>query len=823
MLTDIASAPSVKELIEVYESWNNPLQVLISESDDRPEWVTTMVESTDNWSINSRTVLTQRYATHNPITCSRQSSIEEMENHNITECSHKETIPELYGRIAWAVSAGAFPKNESHRLEISMGFWSLMIQQKFMPNSPTQVNAGMNGKGCLSACFVVSPEDNMESIMEVATEAAMIEKWGGGIGFNFSKLRPRNDRIATTHGQACGPIAVMKLFSQVGATLTQGAFRLGAHMATLDVWHPDIRAFIHCKDDDASLQNFNISVGASRAFMLAVQNDKPWDLINPRDGTVVDTISAHELWDEIMESAWTTGDPGLIFVDTVADDAPNPHMGQCWPNPCGEQMLENHGSCNLGSLNLAKYIFLFDDQLDINWELLAADTRTGVRFLDAVVEINQFPLPILRETNLRTRRIGLGVMGWADMLIMLGISYDSDEALELADKVGEFIYDTAVSESENMAEEFGPFLEWENSAIAEKGLAPRRNSCLLSIAPTGTISRIADCGSGVEPNFANAWWSNILWKDQESASQRMLDAPTAIWDALRESLGDEEQVRSVLGQVADSPDEAERIYGEQGIDSSIFRTAMTISPESHVRMQAAWQKWITNGVSKTVNLHKEATVADIESTYMLAFQTGCKGVTIYRDGSKSKQVLETGSKDKEDVSALVEFVPAERPDTMYGLTENVPTGYGVMYVTVNFDPETNKPSEMFTAIGKAGGSEPAHLEGLSRMVSMNLRQGFPVESIVNQLRGITSEPVKYKGMVIRSAEDGIAKVLLKHGRGPNTPLLPVADAPGYVSLNGSSPNGIVVDEAMACPKCPGMMVMQEGCPRCLSCGHSKCG
>ena len=817
MLTEITSAVSMNGISE-YTSWNNPLQAFIADDNNRPDWVTDLFEGTANWSENSIKVLTARYCAHMVPSepCLRD---QKDEDDKPLHCPFHESISQLYGRIAWAVSAGSFAKDENERLQTALRYWAIMVSQKFMPNSPTQVNAGIGGKGCLSACFVVSPEDDMGSIMEVATEAAMIEKWGGGIGFNFSKLRPRNDRIATTHGKACGPISVMKLYAQVGATLTQGAFRLGAHMATLDAWHPDIRDFIHCKDDDASLQNFNISVGINATFMEAVEADGDWDLLNPRDGAVVETINARDLWNEILESAWKTGDPGLIFVETVADAAPNPHMGQCWPNPCGEQMLENHGSCNLGSINLTHYI---KGEI-IDWDALEEDIRTSIRFLDSVVEINVFPLEVLRQTNLRTRRIGLGVMGWADMLVKLGIAYDSDEAVGLADKVGEFFYEISVSESELMAEELGPFLEWDNSALKAKGLSPRRNSCLLSVAPTGTISRIADCGSGVEPFFANAWWSNILWKNQESASQRMLDAPTAIWDALRERLDDEEQVRSVLGQVADSPDDADVIFNEHGIDSSAFHTAMKISPAAHVLMQAAWQRWITNGVSKTVNLPNEATVEDIEATYKLAFQTGCKGVTIYRDGSKSMQVLETGSKDNEDVSALVEFVPAERPDTMYGLTENIPTGYGVMYVTVNFDAETNKPSELFTAIGKAGGSEPAHLEGLSRMVSMNLRQGFPVESIVNQLRGITSEPVKYKGMVIRSAEDGIAKVLLKHGRGPNTPLLPVADAPGYVSLNGSSPNGLVVDEAMACPKCPSMMVMQEGCPRCLSCGHSKCG
>ena len=815
MLTEITSPISMNGLADKYDSWANPLQAFIADGNNRPDWVSELIDGTANWSENSLKVLGERYCTFNPQT------------------NAKETVPELYARVAWSVSGGSFPADDNERLQIALRYWKMMVSQKFMPNSPTQVNAGIGGKGCLSACFVVSPEDDMLSIMDVATEAAMIEKWGGGIGFNFSQLRPRNDSIATTHGNACGPIAVMKLYAQVGATLTQGAFRLGAHMATLDVWHPDIREFIHCKDDDASLQNFNISVGVSEAFMAAVDADGKWDLTNPRDSSVVETVNARELWDEILESAWKTGDPGLIFVDTVADAAPNPHLGQCWPNPCGEQMLENHGSCNLGSINLAKYV----EGAIIDWNALEEDIRTAVRFLDSVVEINNFPLEILRETNLRTRRIGLGVMGWADVLVKMGIAYDSEEALNLADSIGEFFYNISVSESEKMAEDLGPFGEWDKSALKAAGETPRRNSCLLSVAPTGTISRIADCGSGVEPFFANAWWSNILWKDQEGASQRMLDAPTAVWEALRENLDDEQQVRSVLGEVADNPDDADRIYDENGIDSSAFRTAMAISPKSHVLMQAAWQKWITNGVSKTVNLPNSATVADIEETYKLAFETGCKGVTIYRDGSKGMQVLETGAKDAEPAQP-VESVMADRPDTLFGLTQGVLTGYGKMYVTVNFDPKSNKPFELFTAIGKAGGSEPAHLEGLSRMVSMNLRAGFPVEAIVSQLRGITSNPVEYDGVVIGSAEDGIAHVLAKHGNGPNSPLFPAVADESFVSLmdaplngastngsasNGSAPNGLLVDTSMSCPKCPGTMIMQEGCPRCLTCGHSKCG
>ena len=752
-----------------YDAWNNPLQTLIKEALRKPQgqyWdVARLAQNTANWSKNSLTVLEERYRAQMP------------------GSERKETVSEMYGRIAWTVSGGAHAADDEERLTVALRFWHIMTAQRFLPNSPTQVNAGITGKGGLSACFVVSPEDNLPSIMEVATEAAMIEKSGGGVGFNFSKLRPRKDVIATTHGEACGPIAVMKLYSQVGATLTQGAFRLGAHMATLDIDHPDVREFIHCKDNDDTLQNFNVSVGVSGKFMEAAESNKSWDLINPRNGEVVETVNALELWNEICESAWRTGDPGMIFVDAVAAAAPNPHMGKSWPNPCAEQLLENHGSCNLGSLNLVKYV---DGDGAFMWDQFREDIGTAIRFLDAVVEVNEFPLPILQDVNRRTRRIGLGVMGWADLLIKMGVAYDSEEALELADEIAAFMNITAWKESAKMAQETEPYPEWKNSALAANDPTPRRNSCVLSVAPTGTISRIADCSSGIEPHFANAWWSNVLWTDHEGTSQRLLDAPSSVWEGLRDRLKDEDKVREVLGQLADSPEDADRIYAENGIDSSVFRTSMTIVPEAHIRMQAAWQKHFTNGVSKTINLPNNATVGDIARSYILAFETGCKGVTVYRDGSKSMQVLETGKKDSsakleqtgqpealqlglEPVrDATLKSTPKARPAAMLGITEKVSTGHGTMYVTLNFD-ENNKPFEVFTAIGKAGGSEPAHLEGLSRLATLCLRSGVDPNAIIHHLSGITSEPVWDNGVLIRSAEDGVAHVLKRHLNGLNSP------------------------------------------------------
>ena len=741
----------------------------------------------------------------------------------------------LFHRVSNAVAQGEKPQS---RHEWAGRFYDLMTSLKFLPNSPTLVNAGTGGRGCLSACFVVSPDDNMTSIMQVASDAAMIEKWGGGIGFGFSKLRPRRDRIATTHGEACGPIAVMKLYSSVGATLTQGAFRLGAHMGQLNIRHPDVQEFIHCKDNDDTLANFNISVQITDDFMRAVDNDGEWMLYNPRDtgsgpvNEVVRTVRARDLWREICESAWKTGDPGVVFMDRVWDTQPNPQMGDIQTsNPCGEEFLENYGNCCLGSINLDKHVSA--DGFD--WNSLEDTVRTAVRFLDDVIEVNQFPMPKLREVNLATRRIGLGVMGWADALIRLGIPYDSPRALELTEKVAGFIHDTAWDESARLASERGPFPEYEGSALKTRGLPPVRNSSVITIAPTGTISRLADCSSGIEPHFANAWWSNVLWKGSDGAGEageRLLDAPKSVWEALRERLADEEQVRAVLEQLADDPEDAERIFTENGVDPAHFRTSMLISPEAHVRMQAAWQKYVTNSVSKTINLPNSATVEDVEKAYRLAWETDCKAVTVYRDGSKSMQVLETGKDDADDKADTNDngfLVPRNRPTAMLGITEKVSTGHGTMYVTLNFDND-DKPFELFTAIGKAGGSEPAHLEGLSRMVSLCLRSGIAPNVIIEQLSGITSEPVWDNGVLIRSAEDGVAHVLRRHLNGRNKPGLASMNSesvaqlglfatPKYAESSADYVPGVPLG---GCPKCNGRVVHQEGCIRCLECGYTKC-
>tara|TARA_Y100000748_G_scaffold301879_1_gene302931 strand:+ start:308 stop:2758 length:2451 start_codon:yes stop_codon:yes gene_type:complete len=737
----------------------------------------------------------------------------------------------LFHRVANAVSLGAdAPKQQ----EYAKLYYDLMSSLKFLPNSPTLVNAGTD-RGCLSACFVVSPEDNIQSIMKIANDAAMIEKWGGGIGFGLSDLRPKQDKIATTHGQACGPIAVMKLYSAVGATLTQGAFRLGAHMGQLIITHPDIREFIHCKDDDDTLQNFNISVQITDEFMNAVKNDLDIHLVNPRDtgngpsNDVVSTVNARELWNEITESAWKTGDPGVVFIDRVWETAPNPQMGKIkTSNPCGEEFLENYGNCCLGSINLDLHI----NDGDFDWESLEHTTRTAVRFLNDVIEVNSFPLPQLRETNLNTRRIGLGVMGWADALVRMGLPYDSQEALDLADKLGEFLNSTAWDESANVASERGPFPEYENSALKEKGMPPVRNSSVITIAPTGTISRIAGCSSGIEPHFAMAWWSNVLWQDHEGASSRLLDAPISITQSLEQELGSEQAVREVLEKIVEDPENAEKIMGDHGINSDVFRTSMRVSAEAHIKMQSIWQKHVTNSVSKTINLPNSATIQDVKDAYMLAWETGCKAVTVYRDGSKSMQVLETGSSKSSDQSDEIDIVktPRKRPASLTGITDRIRTGHGTMFVTINFDEEGN-PFEVFANLGKSGGSDSAYLQAIARLASMSLRAGVEPDQIVDQLRGITDEPAWDGGTLVRSAPDAIAIALNRHisdnANNDDVAAVDTVSVATQIELISSTKKEVNANfqaeqNSIICPDCPSVLINQEGCLSCVDCGYSKC-
>ena len=553
-----------------------------------------------------------------------------------------ETPEDVFKRVARFVAS-----NEEESEKWDGVFYEAMSELKFLPNSPTLVNAGMP-KGSLSACFVISPDDTLESIMQVAYDAALVEKWGGGIGFGLSKIRPFNDSISSTHGKALGPIGVMSIYSHLGNVITQGSFRAGAHMAQLHCTHPDIMNFIHCKDtvnETGAFANFNISVQITSEFLNAVREDRDWNLINPNDLKVVKTIKAKEIWEAIVVCAWNTGDPGLCFIDNVRASHVNPHLGLIeTSNPCAEQYLENYGSCNLASINLAKHVVNGNNKMD--WDSLGDTIKTVVRFLDNVIDLNSFPVPTITEMNRKTRRIGIGVMGWADVLMEFNIPYESKEALDLANSIGSFINDMAWQESALLANERGPFPEYLNSALRREGRPPTRHSCVTSIAPTGTISRIANCSSSVEPYFALAWKSNILWEgnDPEKTTE-VVDVPLPVKKML-ETYVSTEKAEEIINAIVEKPSKGKEILEEYGVVDKVFDTALDISPNWHVLHQSAWQKNVTNGVSKTVNLPSDATPQDVSDVYVAAWNLGLKGITIYRSGSRDNEVLDSGAKEK---------------------------------------------------------------------------------------------------------------------------------------------------------------------------------
>ena len=741
--------------------------------------------------------IAEKYLTKNARIILEKRYLKRDEDNNVIE-----TPDELYWRVARHIARGSenYGASEAEIESLSIDFYNLMASNIFLPNSPTLVNAGTD-KGCLSACFVLVPEDNMESILSTHHDAAMIEKWGGGVGFGVSNIRPKNDKIKTTQGKALGAIEVLNIYSYTASKLTQGGFRLGAHMANLIVSHPEIFDFIHCKDNFEELKNFNISVQVTDSFIRAVEKDEKWSLINPKDGLIVQVVKARKIWNDLCESAWKTGDPGVSFIDRVWETAPNPQLGKIQAsNPCGEENLETYGSCNLGSINLGKFV-----GADSNWDFngLEKVIRQAVVFLDNVVEVNQFPIASLREMNLKTRRIGLGVMGWADALIYLGIPYDSEEALEQAEKIGKFIKDIAWDASALLAEVRGAFPEYENSALKRWGFPPVRHSSVVTVAPTGSIARIASgCSFGIEPLYALAWYSNILWEDHKDARTEMVDCPVIVRKLLEDKFKDVKKVEHILAGLINDPKSIEK-YADF-LDVGLFRTALNISPEWHVRMQAAWQKNTTNAVSKTINLPNNVTMKDISNLYMLAWKMGCKGITVYREGIRDIEVLSTKKKPSEKETKKVK---SNRPKTVEGVTTKINTGHGSLFVTTN--KLNGVDFEIFSTIGKAGKCDAAFLEAISRLISLALQLGVSKNDIVEQLKNITCCPIWEDGSLIKSPVDGLARVMS---------MTELSNDVSHNNLNGFKENS-----NRGCKKCGNLLIYQGGCETCISCGDSKCG
>ena len=708
-----------------------------------------------------------------------------------------EAPEEMFRRVAGAIASAEL--NYDAKADVKAPeeeFYRLMASLEFLPNSPTLMNAGRE-LGQLSACFVLPVEDSMESIFDAVKNTALIHKSGGGTGFSFSRLRPESDRVGSTGGVASGPVSFIRAFDIATDVIKQGGMRRGANMGILSVSHPDIMRFITSKDDPTVLTNFNISVAVTGDFMEAVKAGADYDLVNPRTKEVVGKLSAKEVFDKMVAMAWKTGDPGIVFIDRINQDNPTPNLGSIEStNPCGEQPLLPHESCNLGSINLSLMVKGKDGAYEIDYPRLAETIKTTVRFLDNVIEVNRFPLPQIEEMTKKSRKIGLGVMGFADMLIKLGIPYNSEAALGVGAEIMEFVTEEAAQASQGLAVERGAFPAFEGSIYDAPGAPGIRNASCTTIAPTGTLSIIAGCSSGIEPLFALSYKRHILDGDEFIEVNPYFEEV-----ARKEGFYSEELMRKLadgvsLQEIEEVPDNIKRV----------FVTAHEITPEWHVRMQAAFQRHTHNAVSKTVNFPREATLEDVARVYMLAYEEGVKGITIYRDGSREGQVLTTGKTEKKAEGAVLS--PRKRAKTTSGVTERVTTGCGYIYVTVNSDDEGI--CEVFSTLGKAGGCAQAQLEAICRLISLALRSGVDVASVVRQLRGIRCPSIAWEGgKSILSCADAIASVLEKH-------------TTGYEGKPRAEDYGLVKNLAGQCPDCGNLLVYQEGCFVCPSCGYTKC-
>lgn len=528
---------------------------------------------------------------------------------------------------------------------IEKDFFEMLANLEFIPNSPTLMNAGTD-QGTLSACFVLPLEDSMEGIMKAATDSAMVQKFGGGTGFSLSKIRPKGSKIKTTHGIACGPIEVLKTLSRVSSMITQGGKRDGANMAVMSIYHPDILEFISCKSTEGDIHNFNISVGVDSYWMDCVVNGLDYTLINPHNDTVAGKLNAKDVFNKIVEGAWKNGEPGMIFLDQVNTDN---HVTESYgemiaTNPCGEQPLLGNESCNLGSINLAEFYSNRDLQLvedpvwkvQINWERLEKVTRLSTRFLDNVIDANEYATPDIEKMTKATRKIGLGVMGFADLLIQLRIPYNSETAREVGNEVISKIKEWADDESLKLGSERGAFPAWENSTF-DKNSEIYRNHCRLTVAPTGTISMLADCSSGIEPTFA------LAWKKQNILEGKSFNYVNKYFESDAKEYGFYSQ--ELMNYLANGGSLQESPYDLPTWVKNIYITAPDISPEDHVLMQSTFQKHVDSGISKTINFANEATIEDVEAAYLLAWETKCKGITVYRAGSRDKEVLVKGTEE----------------------------------------------------------------------------------------------------------------------------------------------------------------------------------
>jgi ribonucleoside-diphosphate reductase alpha chain len=729
---------------------------------------------------NSRTVLERRYLKKDP--------------------SEKvcESPEQMFRRVAAHIAQAEIKYDERADIKkMEALFYKLMTEFRFLPNSPTLMNAGRS-LGQLAACFVLPVEDSIDGIFETVKNAATIHKSGGGTGFSFSRIRPKNSKVGSTGGVASGPVSFMQIFNTATEQVKQGGTRRGANMAILRVDHPDIMEFIKCKNDKQALTNFNISVGVTDKFMAAVSKNAEYDVIDPRTYESSGKLNAAAVYEELISQAWTTGDPGIVFLDEINRHNTTPGIGEMEStNPCGEQPLLPMEACNLGSINLAAFVTSNQGAPAIDFDKLKETIHLSVRFLDNTIDMSKYPLKEIEQMVHGNRKIGLGIMGFADTLFQLNHPYDSDEAIDLAEVVMSFVQKESHAASCALAAKRGVFPNFDQSVFKDKKI-PMRNATTTTIAPTGTLSIIAGCSSGIEPVFALSYVRTVMDNDKLLEVNPVFEKAAKARGFYNKELMENIAERGTAKGIAQIPIDLRKV----------FVTAHDIKPSDHIKMQAAFQRHTDNAVSKTVNLPREAKKEDVKFIYDAAYTLKCKGVTIYRDGSKDNQVLSiSGNADKENGKDFL-HAGRERPNILEGFTEKIKTGMGYLYVTVS--EFNNKPFELFATIGKSGKSTTAKTEAIGRLISLALRSGIEVTEIIDQIKGIRGEHAVFQnGGLVHSIPDAISKVLENR----YSPI-------GSAEKAKPSQNHL---KSNLCPECGQTIAFEEGCMTCHSCGYTKCG
>jgi len=755
-----------------------------------------------------------------------------------------ETPEDMFHRVAHHIAQTdtMYGTNTVEIQKTEDQFYEMMARLEFLPNSPTFTGAGTK-LGQLAACFVLPIEDDMKQILKTQMDMGLIHKSGGGTGFSFSRLRPKNDTVGSTGGVSSGPIGFLQMYNDTTECIKQGGTRRGANMGILRVDHPDILEFIDYKEKDGTLSNFNISVALTKEFMEALEEDSEYELINPHGKKPAGKLKAKEVFDKIVDGAWRNGEPGVIFLDLINEKNPTPKVGEIEAtNPCGEQPLLPYESCNLGAINLKKFTKVTEGKTEVDWDKLDETIPIIVHFMDNVIDINKYPIPEIEKMTKLNRKIGITVMGFADMLYDLGIAYDSEEGLEMAEKVMGFVEKRSHEESAKLAKTRGEFPNFKGSVWDKKGAPKMHNAATTSCNPTGTLSIIGTCSSGIEPFFALAYTKTVMDRDAlPEVNEHFLKF------AKKEGFYSDNLMKEILekGSIQEIDDIALQT-------KEVFKVAADIAPEWHVKMQAAFQKHTDGAISKTINFPNSATVDEVREAYLLAYKLGCKGLTVYRDGSRAYQVLTTGKSDKVDdktgemaaqtiVASGVTIVPRERPDVTRGYTYRIRTAYGKLYITINND-ENSQPIEVFAHLGKAGGFFAAKAEAIGRLISLSLRSGIDPQEIVKELKGIRGPTPSWgeDGKMVFSLPDAIGQILEKHISGEQqklnlefekTPKATISNEEIQMA-NGFSPTPEVIaqpksladyGEAPACPDCGAMLELGEGCLKCPSCGFSKCG